>query len=95
MLQAIRAMRPPSERLHLAEIKRLFREQFQLVRLDEERAIRALPILLAGANDRPAAFDIVRRVAAARGTLSEIEAQRLNRVQALFLGEAPLTEAAA
>jgi len=54
-----------------------------------------LPILLAGANDRPAAFDIVRRVAAARGTLSEIEAQRLNRVQALFLGEAPLTEAAA
>jgi len=94
MLQAICAMRPPSERLHLAEVKKLFNEQYLLVRLDEERAIRALPVLLAGANDRPAGFDIVRRVAGARGALSEAEAQRLNRVRPLFLGETPLTEAA-
>jgi hypothetical protein len=95
MLQAIRAMRPPSERLHLAEIKGLIREQYLLVRLDEERAIRALPVLLAGAKDRRAAFDVVQRVANARGALGETEARRLHRVQTLFLGEAPLSEAAA
>ena len=65
-----------------------------LVRLDEERAIRALSQLLAGNNDRQAAFDLVRRVAGATGALSDDEARRLQRVQTLFLGEASLTRAA-
>jgi hypothetical protein len=94
MLEAIAALRPPEERLHLAEVKQLFRDQYLLVRLDEEKAIAALPVLLAGANDRAAAFEIVRRVAGVRGGLSETEAQRLHRVEGLFLGQTPLGEAA-
>ena len=63
--------------------------------LDEERAIRALPQLLTGNNDRQAAFDLVRQVATASGPLNGDEARRLQRVQALFLGGGtPLTEAA-
>jgi len=93
MLKAARSARPAEERLHLADIKKLIREQYLVVRLDEERAIRALPLLLAGNNDRPAAFDVVRRVADATGALSEDEARRLERVQALFLGRT-VTEAA-
>jgi hypothetical protein len=93
MLKAARAARPAEERLHLADLKKLIREQYLVVRLDEERAIRALPLLLSGNNDRPAAFDVVRRVAAATGPLSEDEARRLQRVKTLFLG-GTLTEAA-
>jgi pimeloyl-ACP methyl ester carboxylesterase len=93
MLKAARAARPAEERLHLADLKKLIREQYLVVRLDEARAIRALPLLLAGNNDRQAAFDVVRRVAVATGPLSEDEARRLHRVQTLFLGGS-LTEAA-
>jgi pimeloyl-ACP methyl ester carboxylesterase len=95
-LQAIRAMRPATERRHLLELKKLIRAQYLLVRLDEERAIRALPALLkATDDDRRSAFDVVRRIAEARGTLGEVEAKRLNRVRTLFLGVAPLAEAVA
>ncbi len=95
-LQAIRAMRPATERLHLIELKKLIREQYLLVRLDEERAVRALPALLtAGDGDRRAAFDVVRRIAEARGGLGDVEARKLNRIRTLFLGAAPLVEAVA
>jgi hypothetical protein len=95
-LQAIRALRPASERLHLPKLKTLIREQYLLVRLDEERALRALPSLLQATDeDRRAAFDIVRRIAGGKGASSEAEARRLNRVQTLFLGTAPLAEAVA
>ena len=95
LLKAARAMRPPEERQHLAEIKKLIRDQYLVVRLDEERAIRALPRLVAAdGGDRQGAFDLVRRVAEATGALSGDEARRLHRVQTLFLGEAPLTKAA-
>ncbi|WP_428670336.1 DUF3141 domain-containing protein [Reyranella sp.] len=95
-LQAIRAMRPPTERLHMPDLKKVIREQYLLVRLDEERAVRALPALLQATDEeRRAAFDIVRRIAAARGALGEVEAGRLHRVQTLFLGAAPLAEAVA
>ena len=94
MLKAARAARPTEERLHLADLKKLIRDQYLVVRLDEERAIRALPLLLAGNNDRQAAFDVVRRVAGAAGPLSDEETRRLQRVQTLFLGGTALTEAA-
>ena len=48
ILKAVRSMRPAAERLHLAELKDLFRNQFLLVKLDEERAVAAIPKLLAG-----------------------------------------------
>lgn len=95
-LQAIRAIRPPTERLHLPELKRLIREQYLLVRSDGERAIRALPALLKASDDeRRAAFDIVRRIVVAKGALSDAETRRLTRIQTLFLGAAPLAEAVA
>ena len=95
-LQAVRAMRPATERLHLSELKKLIREQYLLVRDDEEKAIRSLPALLnAPDDDRRAAFDIVRHIAEAKGALGEAEAARLDRIRTLFLGVAPLAEAVA
>ena len=45
-LQAIRAMQPVNDRMSMAELKACLKEQYLLVRLDEERAVRAIPQLL-------------------------------------------------
>ena len=42
-LQAIRAMQPVNDRMSMAELKACLKEQYLLVRLDEERAVRAIP----------------------------------------------------
>ena len=50
VLKLIRASRPVGKRMSLARFKEMLREQYLLVRLDEERALEALPKLL-GADD--------------------------------------------
>jgi len=85
MMEAIRAMQPPSERLHLLDLKKTVHDQYLVVRLDEERAIRALPRLLPDkVEDRQAALDVLQSVLSARGGLSEEEERRLQRVKGLF-----------
>ena len=46
VLRLIRASRPAAKRMSLARFKEMLREQYLLVRLDEERAVSALPKLL-------------------------------------------------
>src|SRR5208283_993201 len=46
MLKIIRDSRKTNKRLTLSQFKALLRDQYQLVLLDEERAVRALPKLL-------------------------------------------------
>ena len=46
VLQAIRRLQPANRRRSIGEIKAMFREQYLLLRLDEERALRAIPRLL-------------------------------------------------
>jgi hypothetical protein len=85
MLQAIRATLPANERVTLAEFKLLLREQFLLLRLDEERAVRAIPGLLPDDTDvRRAGLEAVRQMVASRGALSEEGTRRLRRVEDLF-----------
>jgi pimeloyl-ACP methyl ester carboxylesterase len=85
MLQAIRAMRPVNDRMSAAELKECFREQYLLVWLDEERAVRAIPRLLPDdEHARRAGLDALRRMLEARGALSEEDIGRLKRVEGLF-----------
>jgi hypothetical protein len=85
VLKQIRASRPASRRISLARFKEMMKEQFLLVSLDEERAVQALPRLLeSDAAERRAALDVLHRVLAARGALSDEAARRLARVEALF-----------
>jgi hypothetical protein len=87
ILKAVRSMRPAAERLHLAELKDLFRDQFQLVKLDEERAVASIPKLLPDSREqRQAALDVVQRIVNARGELTPDEERRLRRVESLFGG---------
>jgi pimeloyl-ACP methyl ester carboxylesterase len=85
VLKQIRASRPAAKRISLARFKEILREQYLLVHLDEERALGALPRLL-GDDDaaRKATLDVLHRVLAARGDLSDEEKRRLTRVEALF-----------
>jgi hypothetical protein len=92
-LRKIAGELPAAKRLGRQRFKEIVKEQFLILRLDEERAIAALPRLLP--DDRracEAALVIIRRVLAARGALPEEGRRRLQRIEALF-GGAP--EAAA
>jgi hypothetical protein len=85
MLKSIRESRKANERLSLSQFKQMLKEQFQLLSLDEERAIEALPKLAeAGEPEAAAALDALRRVVAAPGPLDEEGERRLTRVEGLF-----------
>ena len=91
MLRAIRESRHANERLSLPRFKEMMREQFQLLLLDEERAIKALPKLVkAGEAEAATALDTLRRVIAAPGPLDLEVKRRLARVEALLGERIPL-----
>jgi hypothetical protein len=85
MLQALRAAQPTEKRKTLGQLKELLKEQFLLVRYDEERAIRAIPKLLPKSMDeRRIALDALHRMIAAKGALPEEGRRRLSRIEAMF-----------
>ena len=96
-LQAIRAMQPVNDRMSMLELKACLKDQYLLLRLDEERAVRAIPRLLPDSEHaRRTALDALLQVLGARGALPEEGLRRLDRIEALFglAGEAPALRAA-
>jgi pimeloyl-ACP methyl ester carboxylesterase len=85
VIKMIRASRPPGKRISVARFKEILREQYLLVCLDEERAINAMPKLLGSDTaERKATLDLLHRVLAARGGMSDEGRRRLARIEALF-----------
>jgi len=83
-MKIVREAQPPEARLPLPELKQLLADQSALIRLDEERAVRAIPKLLPGSADqRHAYLDALHRVIEAR-TLPDASRRRLERVDELF-----------
>ncbi|CAN7372500.1 DUF3141 domain-containing protein [Phenylobacterium sp. LjRoot219] len=90
MLKELRAAQPAASRSSMAELKELLKEQSLLVRLDEERAIRAIPKLLPkGTDQREATLNAVHSVLEAHGAIPDECKRRLDRVDALFNGKGP------
>jgi len=89
-LKQIGSELPAAKRIGLTRFKEIVKDQYLMLLLDPERAIAALPKLLPG-NRRQCeeALALVRRVLAARGTLSEEGRRRLERVEAIFAGPPP------
>jgi hypothetical protein len=84
-LEQVASELPPAKRLGLARFKEMVREQFLILLRDEERAIAALPKLLPeDRRERETALDLLRRVLAARGRLSEEENRRFRRIEGFF-----------
>jgi pimeloyl-ACP methyl ester carboxylesterase len=93
--KAIRAARPPRERLSQAQLKALVTEQFLLLKMDEVRAVKALSRLMpTDIAHRREILDELKRVASASGSPSEAVVARLAEVEALF-GVPPESTAAA
>ena len=85
MLQAIRRLQPANRRLGMDEVKALIRDQYMLVRLDEDRAVRAIPSLLPESEQtRRAVLNAVLDIIGARGALPEEGLKRLKHIEELF-----------
>jgi hypothetical protein len=85
MLRVIRDARSASRRVSLPRFKAMAREQMQLVLLDEERAINALPRLLnPGGPQAAAALNALRQLLSARGSLEGESRARLARIEELL-----------
>ena len=91
VLQAVRRIQPANRRLSFDELKVLFRDQYLLLRLDEERAVRAIPKLLPeDEQQRSRGWQVVQDVLAASGSLSQEERRQLDRLEQLFASVRPL-----
>ncbi|MGH8471148.1 MAG: DUF3141 domain-containing protein, partial [Gammaproteobacteria bacterium] len=83
VIRRLRAQREDS--LPLSEFKQKLREQFFMLLLDEEGAVRAIPAMLPKDRDqREQAFALVREVMLGAGEPSEERRRRLARVAELF-----------
>ena len=74
--------------MSLRQFKSAFRQQFLLLLLDPEEAIRTLPQLLAASSDPAGALRMLEEVALAGGPLSEEGAARLARIARIYEGVA-------
>jgi hypothetical protein len=87
VLRRLRASRPESRRMTLPRFKQLLREQYMIMRHDPERAVAAIPYLLAehaSADERSEALDALHQIAEAGGEVPAEVKQRLSRIEALF-----------
>ena len=86
MLKVIRETRKSNERLSIPQFRQMLNEQLQLVLLDEERAIAALPKLLQTGEEAQVAagLDALRQLVRASGALSPEGERRFARVESLF-----------
>ena len=85
LVKALYDKQPPGTLPKLQDIKQIVREQFLLLKLDEERAVKAIPKLLdIGPERRRAAFEGLRSVIEASGEPSEEARRRLARIEKLF-----------
>src|SRR5271166_4443148 len=85
MLKIIRDTRKANRQLTLSQFRDMVKEQFQLVLLDEERAIKALPKLVhPGEPESDAALDALRALLVAPGPLPKEEKSRVVQVEKLL-----------
>jgi hypothetical protein len=86
----IRDRRKVNKRMTLPEFREMLNQQLQLVQLDSERAIAALPKLLTGGEaDIAAAWQAFSEMAKAAGPLSAEGERRCARIEGLFGAAAP------
>jgi len=83
--EAVRRIRQAHRDLPLADFKALVREQFNMLLIDQEAALAALPSMLPPDEElRREAFNLIKQVMAARGEMSAEDRTRLGEVARLF-----------
>jgi pimeloyl-ACP methyl ester carboxylesterase len=83
--EAVRRIRQAHGELSLSAFKALVREQFNILLIDSDAALAAIPFMLPPDPDaRRAAFGLIRTVMSARGEISGDDRVRLDEVARLF-----------
>jgi hypothetical protein len=83
--EALARIRHAHTDLSLAAFKALVRDQFNMLHIDQDAALAAIPSMLpAGVEARAKAFEMIRQVLSASGTLSAEDSARLEQVGRLF-----------
>jgi hypothetical protein len=85
LLKSMRTSRKANKRLTIDQFREMLRGQFQLVRMDEERAVKVLPKLIhPGEPESDAALEALRQLIAAPGTVKKEEKARVIRIEKLL-----------
>ena len=85
LLKSMRTSRKANKRLTIDQFRDMLRGQFQLVRMDEERAVKALPKLIhPGEPESDAAVEALRQLIAAPGSVKKEEKARVARIEKLL-----------
>ncbi|MDI3470259.1 MAG: Poly(3-hydroxyalkanoate) synthetase [Pseudolabrys sp.] len=79
-----RRIRESQGELTLDEFKKVVREQFFMLLIDEQAALSAIPSLIPPDADRKQALGLIRHVLGARGELSADDRRRLAQIDRLF-----------
>ncbi len=83
--EALHRIREAHTDLTLSAFKVLVREQYNMLLIDQEATLAAIPSMLPpDAETRVKAFDLIRQVLAARGAFSVEESARLSEIARLF-----------
>jgi pimeloyl-ACP methyl ester carboxylesterase len=83
--EALRRIRQSQSDLPLSVFKATVREQFDMLSIDPEAAVAAIPTMLPpNATARQKAFDLICEVLSARGSHSGEDLKRIRRIGALF-----------
>jgi hypothetical protein len=83
--EAVRRIRQAHGELPLASFKALLRDQFNMLLIDADAALAAIPAMLPPEQEtRRRAFDLIKTVMTARGALSVEDKRRMNKIAALF-----------
>jgi len=83
--EMVRRIRQSHGGMPLSIFKAMVREQFNILLLDPEAALEAIPLMLPPeAEMRRQAFDLIRTTLSARGELSLEDRKRMDRIASLF-----------
>ena len=84
-LKRVRRIRQAHGDMPLSDFKALVREQFNMLLIDQEAALAAIPAMLPPDGEtRLKAFELIRQVLGARGELSAEDSKRMSEVARLF-----------
>lgn len=84
-IKRVRAVGQDLPRLTLPQFKKLIREQFFILLIDQEAALASLPSLLpADRGERTRLFAILHEVSSARGQIADAAMARLSEIESLF-----------
>ena len=83
--EVTRRIREAHDEMPLAEFKKLVREQFNVLLIDQKAALEAIPSMLPpDLESREKAYDLIHQVLRARGELSADDNDRMKEIARLF-----------